>query len=86
MKLFGAGASEIGTVLALENAAFFVFLSRLNFIVEAWYSLHEVQFFCARETHSMMAFGDSRAKSCQLDCQNVRSPRAQTIGMARFGI
>jgi hypothetical protein len=50
MKLFGARAGEIGTTFVLENAALFVFFSRLNLIVEGWYSLHEVQFSCARET------------------------------------
>jgi len=45
MKLFGARANEVGTVLALENAAFFGFLSWLNFFVEARYSLHVVRFF-----------------------------------------
>jgi hypothetical protein len=45
MKLFGARANQVGTVLALENAAFFDFLSGLNFFIEARYSLHVVRFF-----------------------------------------
>jgi hypothetical protein len=62
MKVFGARADEVGTVLALENTDFFCFLSGLNFFTEARYSLHVVRFFRPRETHSMMTIGDARTK------------------------
>jgi hypothetical protein len=85
MKVFGARADEVGTVLALENTDFFCFLSGLNFFAEARYSLHVVRFFRPRETHSMMTIGDARTKRCALRLSHAESPHVQTIGIARFG-
>jgi hypothetical protein len=43
MKLFGARANEMGTDLALKNAARNILRSRLNLLIEVRHSLHIVQ-------------------------------------------
>jgi hypothetical protein len=68
MKLFGARANQVGTVLALENAAFFVFFKSLKLFHRSAVLTARSAVFPSRKTNSMMAIGGARAKSCQLDC------------------
>jgi len=68
MKLFGARANEVGTVLALENAAFFWFFELVKLFRRSAVLTARGAVFRSRKTNSMMAIGDVRAKSCQLDC------------------
>jgi hypothetical protein len=44
MKPFGARANQVGTDLALKNAARNILRNRLNLLIEVRHSLHGVQF------------------------------------------